>query len=88
MALDLVQFKTDLKASLKGAAESNKALTGDDLDAMLDTAMQNLADAIATEVDKYIKTLTLTIATGLVQVEGTAVAQANVAPIVVDGGVS
>lgn len=88
MALDLETFKIDLKASLKGAAESNKALTGDDLDTMLDTAMQNLADAIATEVDKYIKTLTLTIATGLVQVEGTAVAQSNVVPIVVDGGVS
>lgn len=88
MALDLATFKTNLKASLKGAAESNKALTGDDLDTMLDTAMQNLADAIATEVDKYIKTLTLTIATGLVQVEGTAVAQSNVVPIVVDGGVS
>ena len=88
MALDLETFKTDLKASLKGAAESNKALTGDDLNTMLDTAMQNLADAIATEVDKYIKTLTITIATGLVQVEGTAVAQSNVVPIVVDGGVS
>lgn len=88
MALDLATFKSDLKASLKGAAESNKALTGDDLDAMLDTSMQNLADAIATEVDKYIKTLTLTIATGLVKVEGTAVAQANEEPIVVDGGVS
>lgn len=88
MALDLAQFKTDLKASLKGAAESNKALTGDDLDAMLDTAMQNLADALATEVDKYIKTLTITIATGLVQVQGTPSAQANVSPIIIEGGVS
>ena len=88
MPLNLEQFKTDLKASLKTAAEANKALTGDNLENMLDKSMENLANAVATEVDKYIKTLTLTIATGLVQVEGTAVAQANVAPIVVDNGVS
>lgn len=88
MPLNLEQFKIDLKASLKTAAEANKALTGDNLENMLDKSMENLANAVATEVDKYIKTLTLTIATGLVQVEGTAVAQANVAPIVVDNGVS
>lgn len=43
---------------------------------------------LADRVDAYIKTLTVTIATGLVQVEGTAVAQQNVAPIVISGGVS
>lgn len=88
MPLNLEQFKTDLKASLKGAAEANKALTGDNLENMLDKSMENLANAVATEVDKYIKTLTLTIATGLVQVQGTAAAQANVVPIVVSNGVS
>lgn len=88
MALNLEQFKTDLKASLKSAAEANKALTGDNLENMLDKSMENLANAMATEVDKYIKTLTLTIATGLVQVQGTAAAQANVVPIVVNNGVS
>ena len=83
MALNLTKFKADLKtALLKAQAKNQKDGVS------TDTAMGNLADEIATEVDKYIKTLTLTIATGVVQVEGTAAAQANVVPIVVNNGVS
>lgn len=83
MALNLTAFKSSLKAALKEAADDNSA------DGVtLDEAMGNLADAIASEVDAYIKTMTITLASGVVQVEGTASAQTNVAPIVVDGGVS
>ena len=50
--------------------------------------MGELAKAIAGEVDAYIKTMTITIASGLVQVQGSPSAQANVVPIVIEGGVS
>ena len=83
MALNLTTFKSNLKSSLKTAAEAN-AQNG----VSLDTAMENLANAIAAEVDAYIKTMTITILSGMIQVEGTAAAQSNVAPIVIDNGVS
>lgn len=83
MALNLTAFKSSLKDALKEAANDNRA------DGVtIDEAMGNLADAIASEVDAYIKTMTITLATGVVQVEGTAASQSNAAPIVVDGGVS
>lgn len=83
MALDKDAFKTALKTDLLAMAEANNAdgVTQEE-------AMDRLAGVIADRVDAYIKTLTVTIATGLVQVEGTAVAQQNVAPIVISGGVS
>ena len=83
MALDKDAFKTDLKTDLLAMAAANNAdgVTQEE-------AMDRLAGVIADRVDAYIKTLTITIATGLVQVEGTAVAQQNVAPIVISGGVS
>ena len=83
MALDKDAFKTALKTDLLAMAEANNAdgVTQEE-------AMDRLAGVIADRVDAYIKTLTVTIATGLVQVEGTAVAQENVAPIVITGGVS
>ena len=64
MALNLTKFKSDLKAALLKAQAKNQK---DNVD--IDTAMGNLADEIATEVDKYIKTATVstnvsTIVTG------------------------
>ena len=88
MALNLAQFKKDLKASMKTAAESNKELSPNDPAAALDKAMENIANAIAEKVDAYIKTMTITLDIGVVQVEGSATAQKNLSPIVVENGVS
>lgn len=88
MALNLAQFKKDLKASMKAAAESNKELSPNDPAAALDKAMENIANAIAEKVDAYIKTMTITLEIGVVQVEGSATAQKNLSPIVVENGVS
>lgn len=88
MALNLTQFKKDLKASMKVAAESNKELSPNDPAAALDNAMENIANAIAEKVDAYIKTMTITLDIGVVQVEGSATAQKNLSPIVVENGVS
>lgn len=88
MALNLTQFKADLKASMKAAAESNKELSPNDPAAALDKAMENIANAIAEKVDAYIKTMTITLEIGVVQVEGSATAQKNLSPIVVENGVS
>lgn len=88
MALNLTQFKIDLKASMKAAAESNKELSPNDPAAALDKAMENIANAIAEKVDAYIKTMTITLEIGVVQVEGSATAQKNLSPIVVENGVS
>lgn len=88
MALNLTQFKKDLKASMKAAAESNKELSPKDPAVALDKAMENIANAIAEKVDAYIKTMTITLDIGVVQVEGSATAQKNLSPIVVENGVS
>ena len=88
MALNLTQFKKDLKESMKAAAESNKELSPNDPATALDKAMENLANAIAEKVDAYIKTMTITLEIGVVQVEGSATAQKNLSPIVVENGVS
>lgn len=88
MALNFTQFKKDLKASMKAAAESNKELSPNDPAAALDKAMENIANAIAEKVDAYIKTMTITLDIGVVQVEGSATAQKNLSPIVVENGVS
>ena len=91
MALDLTQFKTDLKASMKAAAESNKELSPNDPAVALDKAMENLANAIAEKVDSYIKTITITIPIGGVVVTQTTASpspQSNATPIVVTDCVS
>ena len=49
MALNLTKFNADLKTALLRAQSKNQK---DDMDS--DTAMENLANEIATEVDKYI----------------------------------
>ena len=73
---------------MKAAAESNKELYPNDPAAALDKAMENIANAIAEKVDAYIKTMTITLDIGVVQVEGSATAQKNLSPIVVENGVS
>lgn len=81
--LNLAAFKSSLKASLKEAANANSS---NDID--LDKAMENLANAIANEVDSYIKSATITLATKVVQVQGSPSAQTNIAPIIVSNGIS
>ena len=56
MALNLAKFKTDLKAALLKAQVKNQK---DGVDT--DTALGNLADEIATEVDAYIKTAKVSV---------------------------
>ena len=54
MALNLTKFKEDLKTALLKAQAKNQK---DGMDS--DTAMENLANEIATEVDKYIRSGTV-----------------------------
>lgn len=83
MALVLKTFEKDLTDKLVAAAKenANEGVT-------LEQAMGKLATAIAGEVDAYIKTMTITIASGLVQVQDSPSGQANVDPIVITNGVS
>lgn len=83
MALNLTKFKSDLKKDLKTAAEANSKN-----DVTLDQALERLANVVADNVDAYIKTMTITIASGLVQVQGSPSAQTNAAPIVITNGIS
>lgn len=54
MSLNLATFKKDLKTALLSAQAKNQK---DGVS--MDTALGNLADEIATQVDKYIKTATV-----------------------------
>lgn len=54
MALNLTKFKVDLKTALLREQSKNQK---DGMDS--DTAMENLANEIATEVDKYIRSGTV-----------------------------
>lgn len=83
MALNIESFKDSLAGALQAAAEQNMANP-----TTTEGAMRRLADAIAEQVDAYVKTMTITIAKGLVQVQGTPSAQENLAPIIIEGGVS
>lgn len=60
MALNLAKFKTDLKGALLTAQEKNQVdnLTEDPKDAPA-VAMGNPADELATVIDAYIKTATV-----------------------------
>jgi hypothetical protein len=75
MALNLAKFKEDLKDALLEVAELN-ATDG----TTLETAIERLANAVATEVDKYI--LTATVKT-IVDVDtvNTAVEVVNATPM-------
>ena len=56
MALNLAKFKSNLKTALLNAQKKNQK---DGVDT--DTALGNLADEIATQVDAYIKTATVSV---------------------------
>ena len=56
MALDLTQFKKDLKSALTTAQGKNQK---DGVDT--DTALENLADELAEKIDAYIKTATVSV---------------------------
>ena len=75
MSLDLNQFKADLKESLLDVANQN-AVNG----TTLDLAMERLANAIATEVNKYILTATVKTKVDVTSVS-TTVAVVNATPI-------
>lgn len=75
MALNLTQFKADLKAALLKAQVKNQK-NG----VTIDTAMENLANEIATEVDKYIKTATVKTEVDVTSVN-TTVAVVNATPL-------
>lgn len=78
MALNLTQFKADLKAALLRAQAKNQV---DDLgEHPAETAMENLANEIATEVDKYIKTATVKTEVDVTSVN-TTVAVVNATPL-------
>lgn len=83
MALNLTKFKSNLKKALLTAQAKNQK---DGVD--IDTAMKNLADEIATQVDAYIKTavVTITALPSEVQVVGSPSAQANEVPLTLKGG--
>lgn len=75
MSLNLAQFKADLKEALLEVAQAN-AVNG----TTLETAMERLANAVATEVDKYIKTATVKTEVDVTSVN-TTVAVVNATPL-------
>ncbi len=83
MPLNLSKFKTDLKAAMKTAALANASEND------LDTAIGRVADAIATEVDKYILTATVktqvSVTTVSTTVTGTCATPAGAGTIVGTG---
>ena len=76
---------------MKEAAQANAQLDPKNAEQALDKAMENISNAIAEQVDAYIKTLTLTIQTGGIVVTQTTASpspQSNETPIVIENGVS
>lgn len=83
MALNLKTFKADLKTALVTVNSQNNK---DGVDS--DTALENLANALAEKVDAYIRTaeVTVTALTGEVSVQGSPSAQSNVTALTFKGG--
>lgn len=65
-----------LKAEIKAIFVAAKAKTSNP-----DAALDAIADALATKIIDTIKSATITIPTGAVVVNGSAVTQSNLAPI-------
>lgn len=80
MALIAEQLANDIKNFIK---QSNTEPVKD-IDVAIDTYCSNMETAIY----NAIKTITITIPTGAIQVQGTSVAQANIVPIILTGTVS
>lgn len=83
MALDKNALQKELKTALLKAAESN-AKDG----VSLDTAMENLANAISCAVDSFVRSaeVTVTALTGEVKVVGSPSSQQNADPLTFKGG--
>ena len=82
MPNDLTGFKTALKAAQDQALA--ECIAGED-NAVI---RQNYADNYADAVLSFNETLDLTIPIGGIQVTGTAAAQSNASPLVIDNGLS
>lgn len=83
MALNKTTLATAIKAGIDAAftAAANSETTPE-------SVRQNYANAIADAFDTYVKTATITLAPGTIQVQGSPSAQANVAPLIINGGIS
>lgn len=74
--------KETLAAAIKNAIDSAyTAAAGESANS--EEIRQNYANAIADAFDSYIKSVTITIGPGVIQVAGTAAAQTNPSPIVI-----
>lgn len=74
------QLKNDIKAFIE---QSNQKPVKD-VEAAIDTYCTNMENAIY----KAIQSITITIPTGAIQVQGTSVAQTNIVPIILTGIIS
>lgn len=83
MALDKVTLANAIKAGIDSAytAAAGESANSEEI-------RQNYANAIADAFDTYVKGMTITLATGVIQVQGSAAAQQNVTPLVVENSVS
>lgn len=79
----MATFSEELKAALKDAAEANN---NDGVE--LDSAIEEIASAIAEKVKDQIEKAVITIPAGAVQVAGSATSQANASDIVIAGGIT
>lgn len=79
----MATFSDNLKTALKAAAKANNK---DGVE--LDSAVEEIAAAIADEVKAQIEAATITIPSGAVVVAGSATTQTNASPVVVSGGIT
>ena len=68
MALNLTQFKADLKASMKAAAESNKELSPNDPAEALDKAMENISAGFSDTAGGGLLVMQIAISAGVMLV--------------------
>lgn len=83
MPADIISLKNAIKSAFDVAMTASQ-----DPEADPETIRDEYADSMAIAIDAYAKTLTLTIAPGLIQVEGSAVAQSNTTPLVIPDALS
>lgn len=74
--------EANLKDAIKSAFESVQNESSKDL------AADTLADNLAKAIHNFVKEGKITVLTGEIQVQGTAAAQQNTAPLVITGGIS
>ncbi len=81
--MNKVALTNAIKAAMDQAMTSSEN-SGADSDAIRTQFAQSLSDAM----EDFVKTASITINPGLIQVTGTAAAQSNPAPIVIANGLS